>query len=120
MGLFNNLIKLREHSNTGKVFPVKSIDGKLKRVLKWADIVDFTLHCTRHTFASHLVMNGVDLITVKELLGHKTMKMTLRYAHLSQDHKVKAVGGISQMIIPILSRKENIESIEKALQDVPS
>jgi site-specific recombinase XerD len=42
-------------------------------------------------FASHLVMAGVDLTTVKELLGHKSITMTMRYTHLSQDHKVKAV-----------------------------
>ena len=67
-----------------------AFDNNLRR----AQIKDFTFHDLRHTFASHLIMNGVDLLTVKELLGHRSINMTLRYAHLSPEHKKKAVASL--------------------------
>ena len=56
-----------------------------------AGINDFVFHSLRHTFASHLVMNGVDLTTVSRLMGHKSLTMTLRYSHLAPNHLTSAV-----------------------------
>jgi len=60
-------------------------------VVKVAGLEDFTWHCLRHTFASRLVMAGVDIRTVQELLGHKTISMTVRYSHLTPKHTLAAV-----------------------------
>jgi integrase len=53
---------------------------------------DVCLHTLRHTYISRLVLAGVDIRTVQELAGHKTITMTMRYAHLGPEHKRRAVG----------------------------
>lgn len=62
-----------------------------ERARKQAGLDDLRWHDLRHTFISRLVMSGADMVTVKELAGHKTMAMTMRYAHLSPEHRRSAI-----------------------------
>lgn len=61
-------------------------------VLRQAGIEDFHWHDLRHTFASRLVMSGVDIFTVCRLMRHKNVQVTMRYAHLADKHLAAAVG----------------------------
>lgn len=62
-----------------------------RNAVKRSGIPHVRFHDLRHTFASHLVMGGVDIRTVQELLGHKDIRMTMRYSHLGPDHMRKAL-----------------------------
>lgn len=92
------LSKWRKQSKGELVFTNPHTDAKFDNIytswtnlLRAAEIQDFRFHDLRHTFASNLVMAGVDLYTVKELMGHSTVQMTESYAHLAPEHKANAV-----------------------------
>ena len=87
----------KQRDDTGYVVPgvpsprVRDWRGWFEDAIKAAKIPDFRFHDLRHTFASRLVMAGVDLRTVMELMGHGDISMTMRYAHLAPEHKRDAV-----------------------------
>ncbi|OQY06939.1 MAG: hypothetical protein B6I22_04185 [Desulfobacteraceae bacterium 4572_123] len=78
--------------NTNHVFTfegnaINGVKSSFRMAVKNAEIEDFLFHDLRHTFDSQLIMKGGTLKDVQEVLGHKTMTMTLRYARLSEKHK---------------------------------
>ena len=87
----------RQMGGTGLVFPgaggarMGHISTSWASLAAAAKLEDFRFHDLRHDFASKLVMAGVDLNTVRELLGHSDLKMTLRYAHLAPQKLADAV-----------------------------
>ncbi len=74
--------------------PLKKIYNQFKLALDNAGIENFCFHDLRHTFASHIVMSGGDLISLKEFLGHSSLKMVERYAHLASSHKRKLINNL--------------------------
>ena len=114
----NTLIGVRKHPESAYIFcyeggnPVYDIRKSYSTALKNSGITNFRFHDLRHTFASQLVMSGIDLNTVRELLGHKDMAMTLRYSHLAQSHKQHAVDTLGK-------RMETFWRLEPKVETVP-
>lgn len=69
----------------------KDTKGARAVAVKRAGLPKITWHMFRHTFASRMTRDGVDIVTVKELLGHADVKTTMRYAHSNGDAKRRAV-----------------------------
>jgi integrase len=101
LGALQGLYDARSVTKGKRVFPTerKYKDGRpLLNPRQWFEIVlekakvdNFHWHDLRHSFASRLVMKGVSLHEVSKLLGHKTLAVTQRYAHLSPEHNLSAV-----------------------------
>ena len=88
------LSKYREESEGEYIFKYKdknSLGSSFRKVMKRLGIKDLCFHSLRHTFVTNLAMNGVDLSTIQELLGHKSIVMTKRYSHPTPEHKKQAV-----------------------------
>ena len=93
--IFNNLQTKIEseyvfiNPETGK--PYRDIHKKFHIILEEAGIKNFRFHDLRHTVATRLVEKGIDLVVVKEILGHSSIETTMRYAHAVPERKLKAI-----------------------------
>lgn len=94
------LIKWRQGVQAGPVFPVaaRTLQWQFRRALQKAEIPNFRFHDLRHTCASWMTMAGEDLRVIMEVLGHKDIRMTMRYTHLSPKQGKAAVGRLQAFI----------------------
>jgi integrase len=95
---------------TGKIpgEPFYDLKRQFEKALAKAKLNDVSFHTLRHSCASHLVMAGVDLATVREILRHKDYKTTLRYAHLAEDHKKAAVEALGNALAAESGKAEQV------------
>ena len=103
--VYGILLEHFKQSKTALFFPSdknseKPIDVRhpFNEALKRANIKDFHFHDLRHSCASYLAMNGASLNEIAEVLGHKTLSMVKRYAHLSTGHITKVVNDMADKI----------------------
>ncbi len=100
---------MKQHSKVRRinckfVFPSHNLKNPVdlrtpfETVLRRAEITDFRWHDLRHSCASYLAMNGASLAEIAEILGHKTLQMVKRYAHLSDAHTSKVVARMNEAI----------------------
>lgn len=92
------------HLNCNLLFPSKDLKKPLdirtpfENACKKAELPDFKFHDLRHSAASYLAMNGASLAEIAEVLGHKTLQMVKRYAHLSDAHTMSVVSRMNAQI----------------------
>lgn len=110
-GLAHHLLKALHNNKKGDsslVFP--GVDNKpvnirpaWEEAMEKAEITNFRFHDLRHSAASYLAMNGATLAEIAEVLGHKTLAMVKRYAHLSEQHTSRVVAAMNEKIFEGLS-----------------
>jgi integrase len=98
--------------------PLNNIDRGHHKAIRDAGIVPgFRLYDFRHTFGSRSAMAGVDLATLKELMGHSSITTTMRYVHPTPEHKRRAMDKLERFNIEqVFARIEDRESLQKSLQ----
>ncbi|MHC9544598.1 MAG: tyrosine-type recombinase/integrase [Vulcanimicrobiota bacterium] len=85
-----------ENLDGENLFNVLDFRQAFNRACKAAGIANFHFHDLRHTFGSQLVMEGVDVVTVREFMGHASINTTMRYTQVSEEHKREAINRLSR------------------------
>ena len=102
--------------SAGDGLPFGDVKKGFSAAVKKAKIKDFRFHDLRHTFGSHMMMQGVNLKTVQQVLGHKDIKMTMRYSHLSPEYVQDAMERLDTLWTPYghqgeIKQKENSSKV---------
>jgi len=97
--LMTEVLKLPREDE--RVFPYPFPRKTFANAVKRAKIKDFRFHDLRHTFASYLAMGGYNLRTIQQLLGHKDLRMVMRYSHLSSSHLGQAVNAVTNSMLEV-------------------
>jgi integrase len=114
---YRSLVSL-EPKVSGRVSRTRSIRIAFENAVSTAKLEEVTFHTLRHTFASWAAMKGVSLKELQELLGHHSLTMTMRYAHLSPEHLRSAVArleGLTSETKPQASADESTDSPAQAV-----
>jgi integrase len=103
---YDTLVTLNPKAS-GRIFRTKSVRTAYENAVAHAKLDDVNFHTLRHTFASWAVMRGVSLKELQELLGHSSLAMTMRYAHLAPERLRSAV-----------TRLEGLTSSKPAVEEI--
>jgi len=112
--VLNLLKRLSYKERSGRIIDTTNLKREWTSAVKQSGIIDINIHTLRHSYASHMVMKGLDMFTLSKLMGHADMKMTQRYSHLAPNFKKIAANMIN---FPHTGRKELIsksDSYEKS------
>jgi len=103
--------QLKKHAAVGYVFHGKNINASMSRparvfyrILKEAGIEGLRIHDLRHSFSSILIQNGAYMYELKTILGHSSIKVTERYAHLTNSSLTKATAGVADYLTKVIGR----------------
>lgn len=97
---YRPLTYLFEGKKPGAPFSTETIQKVFKRAKESAGIKkQATVHTLRHCFATHLMENGVDLLTIKKLMGHRSIQTTLRYVRIGHEHLGTVVSPLDKLLV---------------------
>jgi integrase len=110
---YDTLQNLPRRDGNPYVILGESMDGPLvnlqkpwSRIRKRAGLEGVRMHDLRHTYASVAMKDGIDPFTLKEIMGHKNLQTTLRYAHLADDAVQRAAGSVASRLASAMQRRE--------------